>query len=288
VIPKGKCSLNVKVTPTDLGNIHDLVEITYQDKRGSLRRLSLLLFASVKEETIVECKSLIARSIVEQSKVVSSLTAAGKYKLPYRLKSTVSSAALGLAYNTQSNHNLRMSKNSDSLVVPSNHNVMVQFGFEISKEELLKFKSAKIELDILKISTEGAKFDTTEILCLNENKHCSGTFFIDSNFSHLNTSNYVMQSNYFSQELLRSSAQDITSLREILSTHGSFSAQGAAPAHSRIFRLKKSFPLMSLFGSIKGDSLDLSKGLNFILADDSVLISAPRLILESDDVACGK
>ncbi len=288
VIPKGKCSLNVKVSPTTLGNIHDLVEITYQDKRGALHRLSILLFASVKEETVVACKTLTARSIVDQAKVVSSLTAEGKYKLPYRLKSTVSSAALGVAFNTQSNHNLRMSKNAESLVVPSNHNVMVQFGFDISKEELAKYKSAKIELDILKISSEGVKFDTTEILCLNENKHCSGTFFIDSNYSHLNTSNYVMQSNYFSQELLRSSQQDISSLREILSSRGSLSAQGAATPLNRIFRLKKSFPLMSLFGSSKGDALDLSKGLNFILADDSVLISTPRLILESDDVTCGK
>ena len=284
-ISKGDCFLDVKVSPKQLGNIHDIVEITYKDNRGQTLRLSLILIAHVEQETIVQCKTLAARSNADQSSVVSDLTAKGLYKLPYKLKSTKSSASVMTLFNTQSNHNLRMTKNRESLVVPSNHNVMVQFGFDITKEDLENIKSIKLELDILKLSTEGVKFDSTEVLCLNENRQCSGTFFSDSNFSNLNTNNYTRQSDYFSQELLRSSQQDLSALKNILAGRG-LTAQGAALPADHIFRLKKSFPLSSLFGSIQ--NIDLSKGLNFVLADDSVLLSAPRLILESSQAACSK
>jgi hypothetical protein len=284
-INKGKCSLDVKVVPSKLGNIHDLIEFTYLDGRGNTRRLSLLVMANVKEgDPSVTCKTLAARNSIDQSGLLDSLTAAGAYKLPYKLKAPKSTAALKLLFNTDSNQNLRMTKNHISLVVPSNHNTMVQFGFDLSGVDLSKIKNYKLELDILKISTEGVKFDTTEVLCLNESRRCSGTFFIDSNYRKLNTTNYVLHSNLFSSELLRSSQQDISSLAQMLAQRGNLSAQGAAGATDNLFRLKKTFILSSLFGHIQG--ANLTHGLNFVLADDAVLLSAPRLILESDAEAC--
>jgi hypothetical protein len=278
VLKKGSCTFEVIVTPKDLKSIHDLVEFTYEDGNGNTRRLSLVLFAAVKDEAVVSCKTLLARSTGEQSMAIKKIV---DYKLPYKTKA--SKASLQVLFNTESNMNLRFVKGATSVIVPSVHNAMVQFGFNITKEELAKYKSVQIELDILKIGTEGAKFDTTEILCLNETKKCSGTFFIDSNYGPLNTPNYQMHSNFFSAELLRSSQTNLSSMKDILAGRG-LTANGAGKANDTIFRLKKRFSLGSLYGNTK--SADLSQGLNFILADDSHLLSLPKLILESNAVEC--
>ncbi len=284
-ISKGRCSLDIKVNPKVLGNIHDIIELTYLDGIGNTRRISVGVMAHVKDgQPSVTCKSIASRSVTDQSRLIDSISAKGLYKLPYKLKAAKGTAKLGVVYNTESNMNLRMTKNHMSLVVPSNHNAMVQFGFDLAGVDLTKIKNYKLELDILKISTEGVKFDTTEVLCLNENRRCSGTYFIDSNFRNLNTTNYVLYSNLFSSELLRSSQQDLSALSSLLAQRGNLSAQAAAGASDNLFRLKKTFVISSLFGSLNGS--DLSQGLNFVLADDSVLLSAPRLILESDSAAC--
>lgn len=276
---KGTCDFVVKVTPKDLNNIHDLIELTYEDGQGNKRRLSLVLFASVKTESVAACKTILARSSVDQSVALQKLGA--NYKLPYKLK--VGTAALTLLYNTESNKNLRFTNAQGSVVVPSVKNAMVQFGFNISEEELAKYKSVQVELDILKVGTEGAKFDTTEVICLNEVKKCSGTFFIDSNFSHLNTPNYDMYSNFFSSELLRSSQTNLAALKDVLAGKG-LVANGAGLAADTIYRLKKKFPLQNLFGKVKGTSM--AQGLNFVLADDSHLLTMPKLILESSPADC--
>lgn len=276
---KGSCEFVVKVTPKELKNIHDLIELTYEDGNGNKRRLSLVLFASVKTETIAACKTIVARNGVDQSIALQKLGA--NYKLPYKTK--VGTAALSLLYNTDSNKNLRFTNSSGSVVVPSVKNAMVQFGFNITEEELSKYKSVQVELDILKVGTEGAKFDTTEVICLNEVKKCSGTFFIDSNFSHLNTPNYDMYSNFFSSELLRSSQTNVSSLKEVLAGKG-LVANGVGLATDSVYRLKKKFPLHTLFGKTKG--IDMSQGLNFVLADDSHLLTMPKLILESSPAEC--
>lgn len=278
----GKCSLDIKVKPTDLKDIQDVFEISYQDGRGNLRRLTVVMFAKVKEgHPTLACKTITARSSSEQSEVIKRLNAQSLYKLPYKLK--VGTAALDVLFNTDSNLNLRMTRNNETLVAPSVKNAMIQFGFDVDKNELLKYKSVKLELDILKVSTEGAKFDTTEVLCLNENRSCSGTFFIDSHFSTLNTKNYSMISNYFSAELLRSSPENLTTLKAQLAPRGLVAAREAAKSDN-LFRLKKKLSLESLAGDLK--NVGFPDGLNFVLADDSVLLSAPRLILETESEKC--
>lgn len=277
---KGSCFLEIKVVPNEIKNIHDLIEFTYADGRNQTRRLSLLIFASVKEERLYLCKTIEARNSAEQAASQNYLSSQGLYKLPYKTKSP--KASLSTLMNISSNQNLRFSKHGESLVVPSIHNAMIQFGFDITKEELAKYKSVRLELDILKVSTEGAKFDTTEVLCLNENRRCSGTFFIDSNYSTLNSSTYMIQSNYFSLELARSTPENLSSLRTLLAGRG-LVASGEAK-NSSLFRLKKQFPLSSLFGDFR--NVGLPKGLNLILADDSLLLTMPKLILESDQEGC--
>ena len=279
---KGSCFLEIKVVPNELKNIHDLIEFTYSDGRHQTRRLSLLIFASVKEERMYHCRTIEARSSSGQIVAQNALSAQGLYRLPYKSRSP--RASLSTLMNIASNQNLRFTKNGESLVVPSIHNAMIQFGFDISKEELAKYKSVRLELDILKVSTEGSKFDTTEVLCLNENRRCSGTFFIDSNFSTLNSTNYMIQSNYFSLELARSTPENLSSLRTLLAGRG-LVASGEA-RNSSLFRLKKQFPLSSLFGDFK--TANLPHGLNLILADDSLLLTQPKLILESDVEGCEK
>jgi hypothetical protein len=141
-----------------------------------------------------------------------------------------------------------------------------------------------MELDILKIGTEGSRFDTTEIVCLNENRTCSGTYFIDSNFSPLKTTNYKINSQLFSGELLRSARENPESLDHILSLTATKGLVNLNQNYS-VFRLKKRISLRDLFGDYIS-SEDSGNGLNLILADDSLLLGLPKLILESDQNSC--
>ena len=281
-IASGRCALDIKVKPSEVNKFSDLIEISYQDGRGNLRRLTLVLFGRVREEeSSVQCKTIIARSSSEQSQVIRRLDGMSLYKLPYKTKA--GTAELEVLFNNDSNNNLRMTRNNESIVAPSVKNAMIQFGFAIDKLDLQKYNSVRLELDILKVSTEGARFDTTEVLCLNENRACSGTYFIDSHFRSLNTRNYNMVGNYFSTELLRSSPESLTSLKALLAPRG-LVAKGEAARTDNLFRLKKKLSLESLAGDLK--NVSMPEGLNFILADDSTLLALPRLILESESGKC--
>ena len=283
-IQKGDCHIEIIVAPKDIRNISDLLELTYEDGNGNTRRLSILLLASVREKQLIACKTITARSNAEQREVVKRLTSLNAYKLPYKLNSTETNANLQTLFNLESNMTVRSQSDISNYVIPTVKNAMVQFGFDISKTELNKYSSAKIELDISKIGTEGSKFDTTEVLCLNENRMCSGTFFIDSNFGPLKTSNYKINTQLFSGELLRSSSENPESLDHVFSLSGNKGLVSKTDNYS-VFRLKKRIPLKDLFGDFTIIS-DFGNGLNLILADDSLLLGLPKLVLETDQNSC--
>jgi hypothetical protein len=272
------------ITPSDIRNISDLLELTYEDGNGNTRRLSILLFASVREKQLVACKTISARSNNEQREVVKRLIDMNAYKLPYKTNSTVTTATLQTLFNLESNMTVRSQTETSNYVIPTVKNAMVQFGFDISKAELSKYSSVKIELDILKVGTEGSIFDTTEIICLNENRNCSGTFFIDSNFGPLKTANYKINSQLFSGELLRSASENPESLDHIFSLSGNKSLVSKSNDYS-VFRLKKRISFRDLFGDYTAIE-DSRNGLNLILADDSLLLGLPKLVLESDLNTC--
>lgn len=281
-ISKGGCVVDILVTPSESKNIYDLVEITYQDGHGQTRRLSVLLFASVGERELVACKTIDARSSDKQREIVTKLTNSGGYKLPYKLQSTTTKAKLQLLYNQDSNLTVR-SLSQQNAVIPIVKNAMVQFGFDITQEELSKYPSVRLELDIFKIGTEGSKFDTTEILCLNENRSCSGTFFIDNNYGALKTNNYRMNTSLFSTELLGSAFENAESLRHIFNQMGTQGVISNSSSYST-FRLKKRLAIKELVGSY--NIQNSIHGLNFIVADDSLLLGVPKLVLESDFASC--
>jgi hypothetical protein len=283
-IQKGDCVVEILVAPKEIRNISDLLELTYEDGNGNTRRLSILLLASVREKQLIACKTISARSNAEQREVVKRLMTLNSYKLPYKTNSSETDATLQTLFNLESNMTVRSQDENSSYVIPTVKNAMVQFGFDISKNELNKYSSVKIELDILKVGTEGSKFDTTEVLCLNENRLCSGTFFIDSNFGPLKTSNYKIYSQLFSGELLRSASENPESLEHIFSLSGNKSLVSKTDDYS-VFRLKKRVPLKDLFGETIMMS-DSGSGLNLVLADDSLLLGLPKLILETDQDSC--
>ena len=283
-IEKGECVVEILVSPKEIRNISDLLEITYDDGNGITRRLSILLFASVREKQVVVCKTISARSNTDHREVIKKLIDINSYKLPYKTSSPATAATLQTLFNLESNMTVRSENEVSNYVVPTVKNAMVQFGFDITKTELSKYPSVKIEVDILKIGTEGAKFDTTEVLCLNENRVCSGSFFIDSNFSPLKTTNYKLNSQLFSGELLRSASENPESLDHIFSLTANKGLVSKSDNYS-VFRLKKRIPLKDLFGDYTNFE-NFENGLNLILADDSLLLSLPKLVLETDLNSC--
>lgn len=279
-VEPGPCQVEINVNPIEMNNIYDVLEYTYLDGHGNTRRLSILLFASVGQRELVECKKIPARESSVQREIVRLKTNNLSYKLPYKLTSASTGAQLQLLYNTESNSSVR-SLSEANTQIPIVKNAMVQFGFAIRENELKKYPSARIEFDIFKIGTEGTKFDTTEVLCLNENRKCSGTFFIDNRYGALKTPNYSIQSNQFSTELTGSVIENVNSLRNIFSTTFQ-SGLIENSANYNTFRLRKRVSLYDLFGTFSTGS----DGLNFILADDSMLLSRPNLILEDEFSKC--
>lgn len=281
-ISKGECVVDIFVNPSDVKNIYDLIEITYEDGHGQTRRLSVLLFASIGERELVACKTIEARPSDKQKEIVRNLTNNGAYKLPYKLQSSTTKAKLQLLYNQDSNLTVR-SLSQQNAVIPIVKNAMVQFGFDITQEELAKYPSVRLELDLFKIGTEGSKFDTTEVICLNENRNCSGTFFIDNNYGALKTNNYMMNSSLFSTELLGSSFENAESLRHVFNQMGTQGVIANSSSYST-FRLKKRLALSDLIGTY--NIQNSANGMNFILADDSLMLGVPKLVLESDFASC--
>ncbi len=278
-----KCDLNIIVHAKDLGKIHDVIELTYLDGAGNTRRLSVLTYALVKEVAVPKiCKeSKAARDVIAQMKKLGEMNTAGSYKLPYK-RSGETAAKLGLLTNTESNQSIRIDFKGNSYVVPSVHNAMVQFGFNLSQNDIESLSDIKVELDILKLTQEDVKFDATEVLCINEIKKCSGAFFFDSNYRVLNTKNYELVNNQFSKELLKSVITDPSSLacEQTIGTNHAHKKQSAA---TTTHRLKTQISLKEMFKLSDEELIKIVKsknGINFVLADDSLLLSTPRLVIE--------
>jgi hypothetical protein len=241
------------------------------DYHNGQRELKLIVILEESGATTNECRKWIARDDFSQGSVIKSL--GGTYALPY-LKS---SGDIKLDVLLNKNHNLVIinGKNTHPIV----KNGMVQFGFEVDHKTVANYyNDLEIELDVVKFATENAVFDGTEILCLNENRKCSGTFFERSNFTRLLTTNYKKHSNLFSQELTSLSFSP-NSDSSLLPTVDSLVGQRTLINNNyKFFRLRKKYKLSELFGTAPTAS---DKGLNFILADDSYLMDTPKLILNS-------
>ncbi|MFZ4712154.1 MAG: hypothetical protein ACOYL6_00445 [Bacteriovoracaceae bacterium] len=277
------CTINGTLKSSKLGPVYDVTEISYQDESGVLRRLSVLVKATIKEPTVSEtylCRQTKeARNNADQEMKIAYLKQEKLYLLPYKTKNNVTSAKLDLLTNYLNNKNYRVSHQGRSYVVPAVKNAEVQFGFRLSEADLVDVVDIKLSVDILKLSDENQKFETTEILCLNETRQCSGAFFIDSNFGELKTTNYSLANNLFSKELLKSV---ITNPGEIC-YQGTIGSAEAATATTKTHRLKTELSLKDLLNlneaKLKTMTGIAKRGFNFVLSDDSLLLSTPKLIL---------
>lgn len=272
---KKSCRLTIVIDGKKEGNLFDVLDLGYSANEQK-KRLTVVVKAKVKKSPSVECKSLVARTNINQANLVNKLTKS-QYELPYKEKSK--SASLKILFNKDSNFNIRLYDSKKSVVIPSVKNAMVQFGFDLKSIDPSLYSKVMLELDIVKINTEGAQFDTTEVLCLNETRTCSGTKFHDSKFRTLNTDSYQLAHDQFSRDLKNSILTSASSVALSLDNRNLVAHLLGSSSH-RVFRLRTKISLSDYFGDIT--KADLSNGLNFILADDSTLISMPKLIFKNE------
>lgn len=191
---KDKCTLGVVFQPNSDKKESNILIVSYLDANNSEKTIKIKL----KGEGLLESKCIEDRVELLLPKKKSDYSPKeSSIELPYYETSSQTDKTLYALANDESNKSY--SHGDQVIEYVEDGQVVLSYDTSKIKHEVL---STQLAAKMIKSADQGKSFEKTEILCLSNQKLCSGLRFIDSNYSkHINY-NYTVVNDIFSQVLV--------------------------------------------------------------------------------------